>query len=104
MIAAKMSTSPARHTPARKKTSKGKGKHKAKVLTFLDASQHNDDSYSPPPVGKAIKLYIKNMVSLRCKLVVKSEMEKLKLKYAKVELGEVEMLTNLPAAKRDLLK
>jgi AraC-like DNA-binding protein len=34
-------------------------------------------------------LYIKNMVSIRCKLVVKSELEKLGLEYTTVDLGEV---------------
>ena len=38
-----------------------------------------------------MKLYIRNMVSLRCKLVVKSELEKLDIPYKNVDLGEVEI-------------
>jgi YesN/AraC family two-component response regulator len=36
-----------------------------------------------------MKLLIQNMVSLRCKLLVKSELEKLGLEYLSIELGEV---------------
>jgi copper chaperone CopZ len=39
-----------------------------------------------------MKLYIKNMVCGRCKMVVKSELEKLGLQPVSVELGEVEIL------------
>lgn len=38
-----------------------------------------------------MKLYIKNMVCNRCKMVVKSELEKLGLSLLSVELGEVEI-------------
>jgi len=38
-----------------------------------------------------MKLYIKNMVCSRCKMVVKSELEKLGLCPISVELGEVEI-------------
>src|SRR5690606_33362554 len=38
-----------------------------------------------------MKLYIKNMVCSRCKMVVKSELEKLNLSPLSVELGEVEI-------------
>jgi AraC-like DNA-binding protein len=51
-----------------------------------------------------MKLYIKNMVSLRCKMVVRSELDKMKLKHTIVELGEVEIQETLSAGKRDLLK
>jgi YesN/AraC family two-component response regulator len=44
------------------------------------------------PVPQQMKLLIKNMVSLRCKLIVKSELEKMHLRYSVVELGEVEIL------------
>ena len=39
-----------------------------------------------------MKLYIKNMVCIRCKMVVKSELEKLGLHYTSVDLGEVEIM------------
>lgn len=38
-----------------------------------------------------MKLLIKNMVSFRCKLILKSELEKLDIKAAVIELGEVEV-------------
>lgn len=44
------------------------------------------------------------MVSLRCKLMVKSELEKLNIKYKSVELGEVVITKNLSEAKREKLK
>lgn len=42
-----------------------------------------------------MKLYIKNMVCIRCKMVVKQELKKLSLRYLAVELGEVEMMENV---------
>ncbi len=39
-----------------------------------------------------MKLHIKNMVSDRCKMLVKSEIEKLELHYILVALGEVEIM------------
>lgn len=44
-----------------------------------------------------MKLYIKNMVCDRCKMVVKSELEKLGYTVTKVELGVVELEQNPPA-------
>jgi AraC-like DNA-binding protein len=44
-----------------------------------------------------MKLYIKNMVCNRCKMVVKSELEKIGLHPVSVELGEVELLQDLAA-------
>lgn len=38
-----------------------------------------------------MKLFIQNMVSLRCKLLVKSELSKLGIPYRYVELGEVQL-------------
>ena len=38
-----------------------------------------------------MKLYIKNMVCSRCTMVVKAELDKLKLKYLSVSLGEIEL-------------
>jgi AraC-like DNA-binding protein len=38
-----------------------------------------------------MKLYIKYMVSIRCKMVVVSELEKLGLHFITVELGEIEI-------------
>src|SRR4030095_4918812 len=51
-----------------------------------------------------MKLYIKNMVSIRCKMLVKSELEKLDLRYKTVELGEVELEENISDQKREELR
>lgn len=42
-----------------------------------------------------MKLYIKNMVCSRCKMVVKSELEKLGLHLFSVDLGEVEIVETI---------
>ncbi|MCH7413540.1 hypothetical protein MM213_08600 [Belliella sp. R4-6] len=51
-----------------------------------------------------MKIFIQYMVSLRCKLMVKSELEKLNIKYKSVELGEVLLTKDLSEAKREKLK
>lgn len=51
-----------------------------------------------------MKLYIKYMVSLRCKLLVKEELKKLGLKYVSVELGVVEIMEDISAEQKDQLK
>jgi AraC-like DNA-binding protein len=43
------------------------------------------------------------MVSIRCKLVVKSELEKLGLHYTTVELGEAEIMENISPEQLNLL-
>ncbi|CAC9974011.1 helix-turn-helix domain-containing protein [Flavobacterium panici] len=48
-------------------------------------------------------LYIKNMVCARCKMVVKSEFEKLGLQTISVELGEVELQDDLNDSQKQLL-
>ena len=50
-----------------------------------------------------MKLYIRNMVCIRCKMVVKSELEKLGLDYKYVDLGEAEIKENLKSEKWDQL-
>jgi AraC-like DNA-binding protein len=50
------------------------------------------------------KLYIKYMVSLRCKLLVQEELKKLEIKHLVVELGAVELLQNITLEQRALLK
>lgn len=44
------------------------------------------------------------MVSIRCKMVVKEELKKLGLHYVHVDLGEIEILEDLPAEQREQLK
>ncbi|MCX6234084.1 MAG: AraC family transcriptional regulator [Bacteroidetes bacterium] len=51
-----------------------------------------------------MKLFIKYMVSIRCKMVVKSELDKLALHYRKVDLGEVDVRENITPEQRDQLK
>lgn len=51
-----------------------------------------------------MKLYIKYMVSLRCKMVVKEELKKLGLHFIVVDLGEVEVMEDLTQNQHDILK
>mgnify|MGYP000134072566 CR=1 FL=1 len=44
------------------------------------------------------------MVSIRCKMIVKAELDKLGLHYGVVELGEVEIQENITEKQRDQLK
>lgn len=51
-----------------------------------------------------MKLYVKYMVSLRCKLIVKEQLERLGLHPTAIELGQVETLEDLSTAQREQLK
>jgi AraC-like DNA-binding protein len=51
-----------------------------------------------------MKLYIKNMVSIRCKMIVKEELSKLGLHYTIVELGEVEIIGNISAGQYEQIR
>lgn len=51
-----------------------------------------------------MKIYIKYMVSLRCKMVVKDELRKLGLHFIVVDLGEVEIMEELTESQHDALK
>ncbi|KKN48548.1 hypothetical protein LCGC14_0651830 [marine sediment metagenome] len=48
-------------------------------------------------------IYIKYMVSLRCKMVVKQELEKLGLHFVNVDLGTIEILENITVAQQKQL-
>jgi len=50
------------------------------------------------------KLYIKYMVSLRCKMMVKEELKKLGLQFLVLDLGMVEILENITITQREQLK
>lgn len=50
-----------------------------------------------------MKLHIKNMVSNRCKMIVKSELEKLGLHFMVLGLGEVEIMETLSDERQTLL-
>ena len=49
-------------------------------------------------------LYIKNMVCIRCKMVVKDELTKLGIRFTSVELGEVELMENISAEQHTQIK
>lgn len=51
-----------------------------------------------------MKLYIKYMVSLRCKLMVKQELKKLGLHYTSVELGMIKIRENITDKQKEALK
>ena len=51
-----------------------------------------------------MKLYIKNMVCIRCKMVVKEELDKLGIEYTSLELGEVEINSPFTCELHDQLK
>lgn len=51
-----------------------------------------------------MKLHIQNMVSLRCKLMVKSELEKLDIAYKSVELGIIKLQQPISAELKEQLK
>ncbi|WP_285655802.1 AraC family transcriptional regulator [Allomuricauda sp. NBRC 101325] len=49
-------------------------------------------------------LYIKYMVSLRCKMVVKEELRKLGLNYVNVDLGSIEILEDITNFQKEQLR
>jgi AraC-like DNA-binding protein len=51
-----------------------------------------------------MKLYIKNMVCSRCKETVKTELDKLAIRYTSVDLGEVIIRKNLTSEQHHLLQ
>jgi len=50
-----------------------------------------------------MKVFIKNMVCTRCKMVVKAELEKLGLQYSRVDLGEAEIIGEISGTQIKLL-
>ncbi len=51
-----------------------------------------------------MRIYIKYMVSLRCKIVVKDELKKLGLHYSLLELGVVDILEDITELQREQLR
>ena len=51
-----------------------------------------------------MKLYIKYMVSVRCKVAVQAKLDKLGLHYGQVNLGEVEFKQDITPEQRDQLQ
>jgi len=51
-----------------------------------------------------LKLYIKNMVCIRCQMVVKAELEKLGLQYVYVKIGEANIFGDVQTEQLEQLK
>jgi len=51
-----------------------------------------------------MKIFIQHMVSLRCKMMVKSELDNLGIPYKSIELGEVQLAKTISEKKIQLLK
>uniref|UniRef100_UPI003216EE20 helix-turn-helix domain-containing protein n=1 Tax=uncultured Draconibacterium sp. TaxID=1573823 RepID=UPI003216EE20 len=51
-----------------------------------------------------MKLYIKNMVCIRCQMVVKAELEKLRLQYTYVRIGEANIIGDVDQELLERLK
>jgi len=51
-----------------------------------------------------LKLYIKNMVCIRCQMVVKAELEKIGLKYGYVKIGEADIIGDVQPEQLKQLK
>lgn len=57
------------------------------------------------PAGtRTMKLYIKYMVSQRCKMMVREEFDKLGLRYIMIDLGTAELVDDLTQQQHDELK
>ena len=54
--------------------------------------------------NKGMKIYIKHMVSNRCKMVVRDELKKLGLHFIFIEQGEIEVMESLSDEKSAMLK
>lgn len=55
-------------------------------------------------ISEEVKLYIKYMVSLRCKMMVEAELQKLGLRYVFIDLGMVELAQALTIPEREQLR
>lgn len=51
-----------------------------------------------------MKIYVKYMVSQRCKMMVKEELKKLGIKYVVVDLGVIELLKDITSEQHEQLK
>jgi len=56
------------------------------------------------PIKFKLRLYIKYMVSIRCKMVLKEAFKKVGLHYVTINLGEVEVLEKMTDKQREKLK
>ncbi len=77
------------------------------VLKPTPASPEKQDKKNAQRVKKSIQksnIYIKNMVSISCTMVVKAVLKKLGVPYTCVELGRVEIQGSLTEIKQEQLK
>jgi len=51
-----------------------------------------------------MKLFVKNMVSIRCKMMVKAVLKKLGMHFVHVDLGEIEVLEDITVEQREQLR
>lgn len=51
-----------------------------------------------------MKIYIKYMVSMRCKMVVRAALEELGFRFSRVDLGEAETIENIEPQKLEALR
>ena len=76
------------------------------IFTYIDILGHYCAVFNVPCQKKIwiLKLYIKYMVSNRCKMAVKDALRKLKLHFVVVDLGEVDIMENINEEQRAQLK
>lgn len=83
------------------------GNYKVKVVQYkLEIKPANPAKQTPEKALdiEKTKLCIKNMVSIRCKIVLKAILQELHLEYSTIELGEVEIIGKLSSEKHAQLK
>jgi len=68
---------------------------KFKIISIFGYSINMNELLQSYVSSYKVKLYIKNMVCIRCKMVVKAELEKLGIGYILIELGQVEISQEL---------
>lgn len=79
--------------------------HVVAELPWTSAHEASTNEYSVNhSPGNKSKLYIKNMVSSSCKMVVETVLELLEFRYTKIELGEVEIEGDLREEQREQLQ
>jgi AraC-like DNA-binding protein len=73
------------------------------AIRLLSSFYQQSDPLILVPKNNSMKLFIKYMVSIRCKMLVKAELERLGLHYTTVELGEVNIVEDITPEQRDQL-
>ncbi len=82
----------------------GNGMSKRQSLMSVWAPSKKTISCSRHANRENVKLYIQNMVSLRCKMLVKATLDRLDLHYVNVELGEVDLRNHPTEEQLQLLR